>query len=118
MSSLLRVLNLTLSTCNAVNALVDALDASTGATPALRVLARPRYPMRELRPQARPDGSVALSAIKRGWEYKYRGPRPTAPPPADTGKIMDALNAALPPGLTITAAVDHGEYIIIIIMED
>lgn len=108
-----------MTSTQAVDALVVALDAATGATPALRVLARPHYPRRELVPQARPDGSVALTLAKWGFGYKHHRscPRPHAPPPADTGKIMDALNAALPPGLTITAAVDHGEYIIII-MED
>lgn len=101
----------------AVAALVDALDRSTRATPALKIFARPRYPGRELRPQARPDG-FTLALYKLGWNYKFRGKKPAKiPPPADTTAILAALNAALAPGYTITAVTDQGEYITIILQE-
>ena len=107
-----------LTEAEAVTALVEALDRSrsTRATPALSILARPRYPLRELRPETLPGGSsVMLSISKWGWHYKRKTPRPSkTPPPADTDAIRAALNAALSPGLSITAAVDHGEYITIV----
>lgn len=107
-----------MNTINAAAALVDALYASTGATPALWCLWLPRYPLRELQPQAQPDGTVVCRIFKRGWGYKDHTRRVSKTPPlADTAAIRAALNAALCPGLTITAAVDHGEYITIT-MED
>lgn len=106
-----------MNTINAAAALVEALYASTGATPALRGLWLPRYPLRELHPQAQPDGSVVCRISKRGYGYKDHTPTPKTPPPADTAAIRAALNAALHPGLTITAAVDHGEYITITMEE-
>lgn len=91
----------------AAAALVDALNRSARASPALSSLARPKYPMRELRPQVQPDGSVTLSISKQGWEYKHRGPRPNAPPPADTEGIKQALSALIAPGLAVQAVEDH-----------
>lgn len=102
----------------AAAALVDALDRSTGATPALRILARPKYPMRELSPQVRPDGSISLTLAKWGWNYKFRGKKPAKiPPSADTTAILAALNAALAPGYTISTITDEDKHITIILQE-
>lgn len=95
----------------AVSALVDALKRSTRATPALKILAWPKYADRELRPQARPDGSILLTLKKFGYEYKHRGRKLKTPPPADTTAIQAALNTALAPGYSIQAVEDCGTYI-------
>ena len=61
-------------------ALVEVLNAPT-RPPALRPLARLKYPGRELQSQVNPDGTATVTLALYGWEYKHRGPRPKTPPP-------------------------------------
>ena len=99
-----------------VAALVEVLNAPT-RPPALRPLARIKYPERELRPQVCPDGTLFTLALY-GWEYKHRGPRPKTPPPIDPAAVQAALNAALPDGLSVIAVQDHHTKIIVKIKEE
>ncbi len=96
-----------------IAALVDAVNSST-RPPALRPLARIKYPERELQPQVSPDGTLFTLAFY-GWEYKHRGPRPKTPPPIDPAAVQAALNAALPDGLSVIAVQDYGKYLKIIV---
>lgn len=97
-------------------ALVEVLNAPT-RPPALRPLARIKYPERELQPQVSPDGTLFTLAFY-GWEYKHRGPRPKTPPPIDPAAVQAALNAALPDGLSVIAVQDHHTKIIVKIKEE
>ena len=90
-------------------ALVEVLNAPT-RPPALRPLARIKYPERELQPQVSPDGTLFTLAFY-GWEYKHRGPRPKTPPPIDPAAVQAALNDALPDGLSVIAVRDRGKFI-------
>ena len=99
-----------------VAALVEVLNAPT-RPPALRPLARIKYPERELQPQVSPDGTLFTLAFY-GWEYKHRGPRPKTPPPIDPAAVQAALNAALPDGLSVIAVQDHHTKIIVKIKEE
>lgn len=96
--------------------LVEVLNAPT-RPPALRPLARIKYPERELQPQVSPDGTLFTLAFY-GWEYKHRGPRPKTPPPIDPAAVQAALNAALPDGLSVIAVQDHHTKIIVKIKEE
>lgn len=98
--------------CKIIAALGDALTSSP-RPPALAVLSRPRYPMRELAPQQLPDGTLSVKLTKWGWEYKHRGPRPKKPYPVDPAAVRAALNAILPDGVAIRAVEDHGTHIIL-----
>lgn len=102
--------------CEIVAALVEVLNAPT-RPPALRPLARIKYPERELQPQVSPDGTLFTLAFY-GWEYKHRGPRPKTPPLIDPAAVQAALNAALPDGLSVIAVQDHGTKITVKIKEE
>ena len=97
-------------------ALVGVVNAPT-RPPALRPLARIKYPERELQPQVSPDGTLFTLAFY-GWEYKHRGPRPKTPPPIDPAAVQAALNAALPDGLSVIAVQNHGTKITVKIKEE
>ena len=83
--------------------------------PALSVLSWPRYPVRELRPELADDGNVVLTVAKRGYGYKYRGPRPREPPVADIRGIREVLNMALDPAYRVVEVQDQGREILILI---
>jgi hypothetical protein len=101
----------------ALNALLEALLTSNKTRP-LGILARPRYPLRELSPQMRPDGSLMLSVHKYGCEYKHRGRRLKNPPPADTEAMQAELNESFQPhGLYVVAVRDCGRYVEIEVVE-
>ena len=100
-----------------VAALVEVLNAPT-RPPALRPLARLKYPGRELQSQVNPDGAATVTLALYGWEYKHRGPRPKTPPPIDPVAVQAALNAALPDGLSVIAVQDHGTKITVKIKEE
>lgn len=84
-----------------------------GYDPALASLSFPRYPLRELRPHLLSDGAVELTISKRGFGYKYRGRRPSEPPPVDTCGVRSSLTPHLPSGITIRSVADTGTTIII-----
>lgn len=100
-----------------VAALVEVLNAPT-RPPALRPLARIKYPERELQPQVSPDGTATVTLRKWGFEYKHRGSRPKTPPPIDPAAVQAVLNDALPDGLSVIAVQDHGTKITVKIKEE
>ena len=89
-------------------ALATLLNAPARASP-LAILARVKYPERELRPRPRPDGSLVFTLYMWGWEYKHRGPHPPAPPPADTAAMQAVFDTALTPWICTT--IDRGNFI-------
>lgn len=100
----------------AVATLLEAWLAS-GYDPALSPLSFPRYPLRELRPRPLPDGAVELTISKRGFGYKYRGRRPSEPPPVDTRGVRALLTPHLPAGFTIRSVTDKGREVKIVLEE-
>ena len=88
-----------------------------GYDPALASLSFPRYPLRELRPRPLPDGAVELTIAKRGFGYKYRGRRPSEPPPVDTRGVRALLTPHLPAGFTIRSVTDKGREVKIVLEE-
>lgn len=88
-----------------------------GYAPALSPLSFPRYPFRELRPRPLPDGAVELTIAKRGFGYKYRGRRPSEPPPVDTCGVRSSLTPRLPSGITIRSVTDKGREVKIVLEE-
>ena len=100
----------------AVAALLEAWLAS-GYDPALASLSFPRYPLRELRPHLLSDGAVELTIAKRGFGYKYRGRRPSEPPPVDTRGVRSALTPHLSSDVTIRSVTDEGREVKIVLEE-
>lgn len=100
----------------AVAALLEAWFAS-GYAPTLASLSFPRYPLRELRPRPLPDGAVELTIAKRGFGYKYRGRRPSEPPPVDTRGVRSALTPHLSSDVTIRSVTDEGREVKIVLEE-
>lgn len=100
----------------AAAALMEAWLAS-GYDPTLVSLSFPRYPLRELRPRPLPDGAVELTISKRGFGYKYRGRRPSEPPPVDTCGVRSSLTPHLPSGITIRSVTDKGREVKIVLEE-
>lgn len=88
-----------------------------GYDPALASLSFPRYPLRELRPRPLPDGAVELTIAKRGFGYKYRGRRPSEPPPVDTHGVRSALTPHLSSDVTIRSVTDEGREVKIVLEE-
>ena len=88
-----------------------------GYDPALASLSFPRYPLRELRPRPLPDGAVELTIAKRGFGYKYRGRRPSEPPPVDTRGVRSALTPRLSSDVTIRSVTDEGREVKIVLEE-
>lgn len=88
-----------------------------GYDPALASLSFPRYPLRELRPHLLSDGAVELTISKRGFGYKYRGRRPSEPPPVDTRGVRALLTPHLPAGFTIRSVTDKGREVKIVLEE-
>ena len=88
-----------------------------GYDPALASLSFPRYPLRELRPRPLPDGAVELTIAKRGFGYKYRGRRPSEPPPVDTSGVRSALTPHLSSDVTIRSVTDEGREVKIVLEE-
>ena len=88
-----------------------------GYDPALASLSFPRYPLRELRPRPLPDGAVELTIAKRGFGYKYRGRRPSEPPPVDTRGVRSALTPLLSSDVTIRSVTDEGREVKIVLEE-
>lgn len=90
-----------------------------GYDPALASLSFPRYPLRELRPRPLPDGAVELTIAKRGFGYKYRGRRPSEPPPVDTRGVgvRSALTPHLSSDVTIRSVTDEGREVKIVLEE-
>ena len=88
-----------------------------GYDPALASLSFPRYPLRELRPRPLPDGAVELTIAKRGFGYKYRGRRPSEPPPVDTRGVRSALTPQLSSDVTIRSVTDEGREVKIVLEE-
>ena len=88
-----------------------------GYDPALASLSFPRYPLRELRPRPLPDGAVELTIAKRGFGYKYRGRRPSEPPPVDTRGVRSALTPPLSSDVTIRSVTDEGREVKIVLEE-
>ena len=88
-----------------------------GYDPALASLSFPRYPLRELRPRPLPDGAVELTIAKRGFGYKYRGRRPSEPPPVDTRWVRSALTPHLSSDVTIRSVTDEGREVKIVLEE-
>ena len=88
-----------------------------GYAPALASLSFPRYPLRELRPRPLPDGAVELTIAKRGFGYKYRGRRPSEPPPVDTRGVSCALTPHLSSDVTIRSGSDEGREVKIVLEE-
>ena len=88
-----------------------------GYDPALASLSFPRYPLRELRPRPLPDGAVELTIAKRGFGYKYRGRRPSEPPPVDTRGVWSALTPHLSSDVTIRSVTDEGREVKIVLEE-
>ena len=88
-----------------------------GYDPALASLSFPRYPLRELRPRPLPDGAVELTIAKRGFGYKYRGRRPSEPPPVDTRGVRSALTPHLSSDVTIRSVTDVGREVKIVLEE-
>ena len=88
-----------------------------GYDPALASLSFPRYPLRELRPRPLPDGAVELTIAKRGFGYKYRGRRPSEPPPVDTRGVSSALTPHLSSDVTIRSVTDEGREVKIVLEE-
>ena len=85
-----------------IAALVEVLNAST-RPPALRCLARVKYPLREIQPTVYPDGTVEIALSRVGHEYKHRGARP-ANVPVDLEGVKEVLESALPNGYHIFEA--------------
>ena len=100
----------------AVATLLEAWLAS-GYDPALSPLSFPRYPLRELRPHLLSDGAVELTISKRGFGYKYRGRRPSEPPPVDTRGVRSALTPHLSSDVTIRSVTDEGREVKIVLEE-
>lgn len=88
-----------------------------GYDPALASLSFPRYPLRELRPRPLPDGAVELTIAKRGFGYKYRGRRPSEPPPVDTRGVRSTLTPHLSSDVTIRSVTDEGREVKIVLEE-
>ena len=88
-----------------------------GYDPALASLSFPRYPLRELRPRPLPDGAVELTIAKRGFGYKYRGRRPSEPPPVDTRGVSPAQPPHLSSDVTIRSVTDEGREVKIVLEE-
>ncbi len=88
-----------------------------GYDPALASLSFPRYPLRELRPRPLPDGAVELTIAKRGFGYKYRGRRPSEPPPVDTRGVRSVLTPHLSSDVTIRSVTDEGREVKIVLEE-
>ena len=88
-----------------------------GYDPALASLSFPRYPLRELRPRPLPDGAVELTIAKRGFGYKYRGRRPSEPPPVDTRGVRSALTPHLTADVTLRCVTDDGREVKIVLEE-
>lgn len=88
-----------------------------GYDPALASLSFPRYPLRELRPRPLPDGAVELTIAKRGFGYKYRGRRPSEPPPVDTRGVRSSLTPHLSSDVTIRSVTDEGREVKIVLEE-
>ena len=74
-------------------ALVGVLN-SLARPPALYSLACSKYPVREIQPQRKPDGTITVPLYKWGYEYKHRGTKPKLPP-IDPEAIAAILNTAL-----------------------
>lgn len=100
----------------AIAALLEAWSAC-GYDPALAALHFPRYAFRELCPRKLPDGAVELTISKRGFSYKYRGRRPSEPPPVDTRGVRALLTPHLPAGFTIRSVTDKGREVKIVLEE-
>ena len=88
-----------------------------GYDPALASLSFPRYPLRELRPRPLPDGAVELTIAKRGFGYKYRGRRPSEPPPVYTRGVSRAQTPHLSSDVTIRSVTDEGREVKIVLEE-
>ena len=88
-----------------------------GYDPALASLSFTRNPMREQRTRPLPDGAVELTIAKRGFGYKYRGRRPSAPPPVDTRGVRSALTPHLSSDVTIRSVTDEGREVKIVLEE-
>lgn len=93
-----------------LTALVEAINSPSRAAP-LWGLAYIKYPGREIQPHTLSDGIIQFTLKKRGFEYKAKSPRPTNPPPVDCASIQEALNTALPDGLTVTVVQDYRTYL-------
>ena len=103
---------------NAAYALVSVLNGSTRDTP-FKIFARPKYVERELSPQELPGGSILLRLYKWGWNYKFRGCKPSRiPPPADTVGISRYLRSHSHFPYSVVKVEDIGSYIEIIIQEE
>lgn len=103
---------------DAAHALVSVLNGSTRASP-LGIFAYPKYPERELSPQELPDGSILLRLYKWGWNYKFRGYRPShIPPPADIEGISRYLRSHPLFPYDVVTVEDCSSHITIIIKEE
>ena len=99
------------------DALVGVLNAPT-RPPALRPLARLKYPPRGLFLIPNPDGPLTATMAKWGFQYKCRSPRPKSPPTIDPAAMMEAFNSALPDGLSVIAVEDRGRQVAIQLKEE
>ena len=97
----------------AANALAAVMDVPIRDSP-LGQFPRPRYIMREMHPKEYPDGRIALTLYKWGWNYKFRGKRPFhTPPKADTQGITRYLQTHPLFPYQVISVEDNGKYITI-----